>query len=198
MAVVICPVCNTENANGETQCYSCGFPLDEQIGPAREAPAGTPGPAPEPATATCPACGATIPDSANLVCVDCLEPLAPRPSGASVARTRRAGTALRLLFPGKPVDVPQPGLVLLGRDPDQSPVANLFTAHDNVSRKHASVGVEPDGTAWVRDEGSTNGTFVNNKPVLGGHTAPLTHGDQLRFASDVVARVELGHTGRPA
>jgi pSer/pThr/pTyr-binding forkhead associated (FHA) protein len=121
--------------------------------------------------------------------------LTPQPAKAPAPGTRRAETALRLLFAGRPVDVAQPGSMLLGRDPDNSPVAALFAVHDNVSRRHASVGIEPDGTAWVRDEHSTNGTFVNDIRVPSGGTAPLVHGDQLRIASNMVAQVELGQSG---
>ncbi|GAB3430831.1 FHA domain-containing protein [Actinophytocola sediminis] len=170
MARVICSVCGHGNDAGAADCAICGNPLAA---------------APKPATTdtadpTCPTCGAAVPNPANLVCVDCLAPLAGTP---------------RLRFPGREIDIPSPGSVLLGRDPEQSPVAEYFAAHDNVSRRHASVGVSTDGGVWVRDEYSANGTFVNDRQVPGGQTVPLTPGDQLRLASDLVARVE---PGRPA
>lgn len=190
MAGVICPVCGTGNTDDEALCKTCGMLLAE----AEEPRSGEPAPPPErkSASAACPACAAEIPDPANLVCVECLEPLAPPRAPEPVARTRRGGGALRLVFAGQAVDVPQPGSVLLGRDPGHSPVAELFARYDNVSRRHASVGVETDGRVWVRDEHSTNGTFVNNTPVPSGRTAPLANGDRLRIASDVVAVVEFG------
>ncbi|MEV6829510.1 FHA domain-containing protein [Amycolatopsis sp. NPDC051102] len=191
MAGVICPACRTENTDDETLCKKCGMLLAE-ADESRPAEIREPAPAPEePAAVRCPACGADVPDPANLVCVECLEPLTRRPA----ARTRRGDGALRLVFAGQAVDVPQPGSVLLGRDPGHSPVAALFARHDNVSRRHASVGVGTDGRGWVRDEHSTNGTFVNNTPVPGGQTAALAHGDRLRIASDVVAVVEFGPGG---
>ncbi|WP_410597391.1 FHA domain-containing protein [Amycolatopsis sp. lyj-23] len=182
MAGVICAVCGTDNTDDEALCKTCGMLLEEA-----EKPPATAAPEREPAepAARCPACGAGVPDPANLVCVECLEPLAAQPAP-------RAGGAVRLVFGGQAVDVPRPGTVLLGRDPGQSPAAGVFARHDNVSRRHASVGVEPDGRMWVRDEHSTNGTFVNDTPVPGGRTAPLVHGDRLRIASDVVAVVEPG------
>ena len=200
MAGVICPSCQEPNTDGEALCNACGYLLADDGGQAPDPSGATQAPpaGSRPGLAKCPACGAAIPDAANLVCVDCLEPLTPRSSSVRVTPTHRAKATLRLLFAGQPVDVPRPGSVLLGRDPVHSPVAALFAAHDNVSRRHASVGIESDGTAWVRDEHSTNGTFVDNKPVPSGHTAPLSPGDQLRIASDVVARIEFGHPGRPA
>lgn len=210
MAGMICPSCGHANADGDTLCSICGYLVAEDSGgpepvalrkvtppapPAR--PAAGPaehavpsGQAPD----TCPACGAVIPDPGNLVCVDCLEPLARRRPPAPPVHTRREDGpgSLRLVFGGQPVEVPRPGTLLLGRDPGQSTAAATFAARDNVSRRHASVGVESDGSAWVRDEHSANGTFVNDTPVPAGRTRALAHGDRLRLASDVVARVELG------
>ncbi|WP_103350739.1 FHA domain-containing protein [Amycolatopsis sp. CA-128772] len=192
MAGVICPVCHTDNTDDEALCKTCGMLLAEAEEP-RPAAAGEAAPEQPagPAPARCPACGADVPDPANLVCVECLEPLSPPPE----ARGRPGGGALRLVFTGQAVDVPQPGSVLLGRDPGHSPVAALFSRHDNVSRRHASVGVGTDGRGWVRDEHSTNGTFVNNTRVPDGETAALVHGDRLRIASDVVAVVQFGPDG---
>jgi hypothetical protein len=193
VAGVICPVCGTDNTDDEALCTGCGMLLEEVEKPRSAGASPAPDRGSAPPAAKCPACDAGIPDPANLVCVECLEPLAPRqPAAEPVARTRRGGGALRLVFAGQVVDVPQPGSVVLGRDPGHSPVAGLFARHDNVSRRHASVGVETDGRVWVRDEHSTNGTFVNNTPVPGGQTASLANGDRLRIASDVVAVVEFG------
>ena len=108
--------------------------------------------------------------------------------------TRHEGVVvapLRLLFPGQTVGVSPAGTVLLGRDVEYSPFAMLFADRDNVSRRHASVGLDPDGAAWVRDEFSTNGTFVNGIQVPSGGTARLVDGDVVRIASDVTAQVEL-------
>lgn len=169
MAGVICQVCETQNADGVALCTTCGYLLAEESRPAPPPPA---------ATRTCPACDAPVPNPTNLVCVECLEPLTP------------TEVSLRLKFGDKPVEVPSSGL-LLGRDPDQSPVADLFEDHDNISRKHATVGVEGNGKAWVRDEHSTNGTFVNNMKVAKGAKAALSNGDQLRMGSNMSAQVEL-------
>ena len=44
---------------------------------------------------------------------------------------------------------------------------------DNVSRKHAQIGCQ-DGLVWLRDLGSTNGSYVNSKRVS---EVPLNDGD---------------------
>jgi pSer/pThr/pTyr-binding forkhead associated (FHA) protein len=81
--------------------------------------------------------------------------------------------------------------VLLGRGGD-SPAATSLARHDNVSRSHATVSVTSAGQASVRDEHSTNGTFVNGQRADPGQDLPLLDGDTLRLASDVAATVHHG------
>ena len=53
--------------------------------------------------------------------------------------------------------------VMIGRDATDQQLARLNDMM-NVSRRHATIGLAPHG-AWIRDENSTNGTFVNGRPV---------------------------------
>jgi pSer/pThr/pTyr-binding forkhead associated (FHA) protein len=69
-----------------------------------------------------------------------------------------------------PVTLPQ---FVIGRDPQ----CNLRPASVLVSKRHCAVITEADKTL-VRDFGSTNGTFVNDKPVKGD--ADLADGDILK------------------
>jgi hypothetical protein len=142
----------------------------------------------ETAPANCPTCGAEVADPTNQDCAECLEPLTPTTHGM-------LSTPLRLHFPDQIIGVPATEIVLLGRDVASSPFSVLFADRDNISRRHASVGVHADGAAWVRDGRSMNGTYVNNMPIEPGATAPLADGDILRLASDVTARVELNRGG---
>jgi hypothetical protein len=195
VAGVICASCGTANLDGEALCKTCGTLLGEPGTefPPPPSPAVAPQTPAAPAPDTCPACEADVPDPANLVCVECLEPLTRRTKAPQQLETRREAPApVRLVFRGQPVEVSPPGPLLLGRDPGLSPVAALFGAHDNVSRRHASVGVRPDGSVWVRDERSANGTFVNDARVPAGATVPLVDGDRLRLASDIVVQVRIG------
>ncbi len=187
MAGLTCIYCHADNAEGEQLCRACFRRL-----PA--APAAAPEPAhaeqviPESATAQprqpdlpdeipagCPRCGAEVPDPGNRVCVECHLPL-----------TR--AEPMRLSFPSGAVTVDAAQDVPLGRDPASSPVAELFADRGNVSRLHATVGVDADG-AWVRDERSLNGTYVNDVPVAPGSRIRLADGDTLRLAADVTAIV---------
>jgi pSer/pThr/pTyr-binding forkhead associated (FHA) protein len=51
--------------------------------------------------------------------------------------------------------------------------------------------VDDAGHATIRDEGSTNGTFVNGDRLLPGVDVRLVDGDTVRLAADVTGRVSL-------
>ncbi len=65
---------------------------------------------------------------------------------------------------------------LIGRYPK----CNLCLALSEISRKHAMI-FERDGKLWVREFGSTNGTFVNRTRISEEHL--LKDGDILHFSS---------------
>jgi pSer/pThr/pTyr-binding forkhead associated (FHA) protein len=98
---------------------------------------------------------------------------------------------LRLAFDTGNVEVPAGTSLLLGRDPAESLVAAAFQRFDNVSRRHATVTVDDAGRATIRDENSTNGTFVNDDRVLPGTDVRLANGDTVRLGADVTADVLL-------
>jgi hypothetical protein len=119
---------------------------------------------------TCPTCAAEVkPD--DLICFTC---------GANLPRRR----------PGN-VEVPAGTSLLLGRDPAESLVAAAFSQFENVSRRHATITVDDAGHASIRDEHSTNGTFVNGDRVLPGTAVRLADGDAVRFGADVTGEVLL-------
>jgi len=157
------------------------------------------------ATLTCPNCAAQVqPD--DLICFTCGANL-PRPAVRDETpapttvmqeylkpedRSRFISPAvLRLAFPTGNVEVPAGTSLLLGRDPAESLVAAAFARYENVSRRHATVTMDDDGHASIRDENSTNGTFVNGDRVLPGIAVRLADGDVVRLAADVAADVLL-------
>jgi hypothetical protein len=104
------------------------------------------------------------------------------------ARTRRdiPVDALRLHFPSGDVVEVAPGYsIRLGRDPQLCPAVTFLADRDNLSRIHARVGVEADGSAWITDEGSTNGTYVRGYRLTANHKAALRPGETFRLAADV-------------
>jgi hypothetical protein len=61
----------------------------------------------------------------------------------------------------------------IGRSPD----CEIFLDDVTVSRNHAVL-VDRDGTYWVEDQGSLNGTFVNRRRI---DSSPLEEGDELQI-----------------
>jgi pSer/pThr/pTyr-binding forkhead associated (FHA) protein len=158
------------------------------------------------ATVTCPHCAAEV-QADDLICFTCGANLpraakadddAPAPTTVMqeyLRPERRASpissAVLRLAFPTGNVEVPAGTTLLLGRDPAESLVAAAFAQYENVSRRHATVIVDDGGHASIRDENSTNGTFVNGDRVLPGTAVRLADGDVVRLAADVSADVLL-------
>ena len=188
MASLSCPDCGVRVQPEDLICFRCGANLphasgsdDDLLTPTISQRFITPG---DP-LASCPRCGTPVSDAADVVCNTCGEPL---PTGR---RRRISPVVMRITFPTGNVDIPAGTSVLLGRDPAESLVAAAFAHFDNVSRRHATVLVDDSGHASIRDENSTNGTFVNDDRVLPGAEVRLVDGDRVRLAADVTGDVSL-------
>lgn len=126
----------------------------------------TPDPAEQPRR-VCWRCGETSPNRAASTCVHCHESLVPPtlvvdfPDGSVVIRGR-----------GRSVEVGRAG-----------GYGHVFARYPNVSRRHATIGVDERGDAWIEPIPSApNGTFVNDREIF--RRTPLTPGDRIRFAAD--------------
>ncbi|MFI8828656.1 FHA domain-containing protein [Streptomyces sp. NPDC053431] len=124
--------------------------------PAPEPPAATP--PVSPAAAAPPGVGSRSPAPPPAPSPDLGAPAhrtPPRPSSVSnpaLTGTFRQPTAVR----------PLPAhAVRIGRGADNDLVVDDLT----VSRRHAELRAAPDGTYWIHDLGSHNGTFLNGRPV---------------------------------
>jgi pSer/pThr/pTyr-binding forkhead associated (FHA) protein len=105
--------------------------------------------------------------------------------------TRREATIILI----HPPDMPIGRRTQLDRDRmsiGRDSAADIALERDAVSRQHAEL-VRTGEDCWsVRDLGSTNGTFVNERPVEAGPEGEsLRNGDQLRFG-DVVFKYLSG------
>ncbi len=68
----------------------------------------------------------------------------------------------------------------LGKKPEL--VDKVISFNNMISRKHCSV-TNVNGTFYITDEGSANGTYVNNMPVAQGQKCPIKKGDIVRLAN---------------
>lgn len=76
--------------------------------------------------------------------------------------------------------------MFFGRDSSTSPYANLlYPKYENISRNHAELIYTPQ-KVFIRDLGSTNGTFVNDTKLFEKETLELNHGDKVRLAKKFV------------
>jgi hypothetical protein len=209
MATLTCPGCNVPVQPSDLICFTCGANLPRQAAAEETVPPTVMQEYQRPAgaavaeeRAACPHCGTVVRPSAR-ACPGCGKPVQPQSGPISPV-------VLRLAFPAGNVDVPAGTSLILGRDPEISLVAAAFADFENVSRRHATVTVSDSGEATIRDEQSTNGTFVNGDRVVPGTETRLADGDDVRLGADVTAqvsqvRLELdpaafspnGHHGRP-
>jgi hypothetical protein len=170
-----CPECGTTGAHpGQLVCRGCYVPF-ALMPPAR--------PGTDPADAVPP----VPPRHEHTRAIG-----SPANAESGGARTRRDAPpqTLRLCFPGDEVIAVEPGrYIRLGREPRLCPAVGFLAAYDNLSRLHATVTVETDGSASITDEGSMNGTFLHGYRLPPGEPAVLNPGDVLRLAADVTVRV---------
>lgn len=110
-------------------------------------------------------CDTEAPDVSNTECLGCHRSLTP--------------PALLIRFPGGEIEVEPGTSVELGRTGRH---ARLFRHHANVSRRHALVGVEPDGSAWIEPLATPNKTFLDGVELPDLTRRRLRARQQVRFA----------------
>ncbi|WP_327146868.1 FHA domain-containing protein [Nocardia sp. NBC_01327] len=105
------------------------------------------------------------------------------------------GGEVEIRFGNASVRIPRGGEVRLGRA--DSPLSEHFSSYPTVSRGHATLGVDESGRVWVRDEGSSNGTFINGRRLGHGEESTLHQSDRVRLGSDYETNVEITHPDLP-
>jgi FHA domain/zinc-ribbon domain len=142
----------------------------------------------------CNRCGHRNPTAANF-CSSCGAPLVPvREDPTTVAFTPETGEEpeLSVELEAIPAGV---GFLVVKRGPNigsrfaldadivkagRHPQSHIFLDDITVSRRHAEVIREPDGSYTVRDAGSLNGTYLNRERV---ESAKLKDGDELQIGT---------------
>ncbi|MEW5883199.1 MAG: FHA domain-containing protein [Armatimonadota bacterium] len=109
-----------------------------------------------------------------------IEPVVP----GDATPTDSPRRAFRLVGDGVALDVPGEGEYVLGRDA----ACDLPITDATVSRRHATLSVR-EGALLIRDDGSTNGTYVNGVRLEANTEHPLQPGDKLQVGF-VKLRVE--------
>jgi hypothetical protein len=182
--VKVCPVCGQENALATMVCGQCGTSLTAARKTPRErvAEPTEPGAKEEQSPELGRASGG------DLVCPDCQHsnPLGTTNCQRCFCRLRTCATPLS---DGRqvPLVVVWPwgeaalsGRLGIGRDNEFSPLASHLETYPNLSRRHAEI-YEEGGVFFLRDINSTNGTFVNDRPLPPHTHERLEAGMILRF-----------------
>jgi len=81
--------------------------------------------------------------------------------------------------------------VLLGRDAVLSGHAGFLRRFDDVSRRHATLRLDAEGRAFIRDEYSTNWTVRNGSRLVPGAECRLRDGDRIRLGAVLCGLVQL-------
>jgi FHA domain len=151
---VKCPNCQmpTMATQGQSSvCFSCGQPLPASI---------TGGGVAEPAP--------TFPLTGAMQAPPLQPPQSPYANAAASATIVGAPGQFAIL-PGAEIKV--------GRDAGQCPV---FINEPRVSGVHATLKFET-ARLWAKDEGSNNGTWIDNTRIAPGQWVPVAAGSHLRF-----------------
>jgi hypothetical protein len=125
------------------------------------------------------------------VCWHCRTP-SPHPDNRSCLRPecRRSLTppALHVRFRDGEVELDPGERAELGR---HGPHGRTFRGFPNVSRRHAVLGVDADGRAWVEPLRTPNGTFLNGAELPESVGRTLLSGDTVRLALHAEGTVTL-------
>lgn len=65
---------------------------------------------------------------------------------------------------------------MIGREPS---ACQLVGSDGSVSRRHAEIALDASGTAWLRDWGSSNGTWIDGVALTAGTPVALRPGQQI-------------------
>ncbi|MBD2496843.1 FHA domain-containing protein [Nostoc sp. FACHB-280] len=144
--------------------------------PVAAAPVPEPEPEPEPAPAPEPV---PVPEPEATVPAP-----VPVQAPAGVARTQLQQVTARLVHiqSEREIELPQSlSVIHIGKPNDRIPPdidVSGFSNSEIVSRIHADIRVEGD-SFYVEDVGSSNGTYINNLPLLPGNRHRLRPGDRI-------------------
>lgn len=107
---------------------------------------------------------------------------------------RTAAEAVETPTVSRTLDLRQPAMLTIGRDPQN----NVTLDHPAISRTHARITPSAGAEGYViEDVASSNGTFVNGERVASGEPRPLRPGDVIRvgpikfvFAPETLEQVD--------
>lgn len=191
--MIVCANCAHPNPDGATQCEACYTPLSQVPPTVVNAPppefentSDNILPLPmggDPASGVLP-----MPPAANAASTFQLDASPAEPSSTAAKliapKTQLQQFSARLLHTQSDTVLELPthvAVIHIGKPNDRIPPdidVSGFANSDIVSRIHADIRVEGDAY-YIEDVGSSNGTYINNLPLLPGNRHRLRAGDRI-------------------
>ncbi len=161
-ATNLCPVCQHANPAGKERCEICGAELSSL---------------------------STIPVS-ETIRGQVVEAAQKQVVAEQVSAEYTGTLALYVAGEGQPITIQPKDEIVLGRNVvGELPVTVDFTAYHahllGVSRRHARISCEND-RYLVEDLNSSNGSWLNENPLVANQPQPLKSGDQLRLGQLII------------
>ena len=158
--VKVCPSCGRKNPLTVTMCELCMVDISAVNPTDPDAPAPKPTETPEPA--------------------------AEAAEDSSATKVEQKRKLLCFETPDGKVSFSIGSGAVLGREAEGK---NCFASYQTVSRRHARLVYEDD--AWtIEDLGSTNGTWVNERPLERGEKRPVKEGDTVALSRSCILKVK--------
>lgn len=140
---------------------------------------------PEPTTPTGVSCQHLDSRPGSVTCVTCGEPIGLRQVNPPPCPSSRGHVVLSLPWGEHTLE---PGDVLdIGRD--VGPFERPLEPYPTVGRRHATLRLTDTGTLLLRDNASTNGTFVDGVRCSPTGEIEVRDGAEVRFSSALLMRV---------
>lgn len=83
--------------------------------------------------------------------------------------------------------------VTLGNEAS-SPLPRRIAEQPGIATNHATLAVRPDGSAWIRDNGSAEGTWVNQIRIRPHEPVPLYRYDEVSFGDNAPVASYIPHS----
>lgn len=191
-AMTSCPNCGAAVQTDASFCGQCGFNLravgvspvvPTPIGAAADLPLPEEGLPPEPSPSLTSQSLAPI-EPAPASAEQTMQPSIPQRVGGIESRTQLQQQSAQLLHVQTNTKLELPSnltVIHLGKPNTQVPPdvdVSGFPNSEIVSRIHADIRVEGDAF-YIEDLGSSNGTYINNVPLLPGNRHRLRAGDRI-------------------
>ena len=159
--VKVCPSCGRKNPLTATMCELCMVDISAVNPTDPDAPAPKPSDAPEPAAEA-----------------------ASDPSATKVEQKRKL---LYFETPDGKVSFSVGSGAVLGREMEGK---DCLGSYQTVSRRHACLLYSNEDDAWtIEDLGSTNGTWVNERPLEKEEKRPIKEGDTVALSRSCILKV---------